>query len=138
MFSSQFMNQTYLDLLQEGSHIIKASPSEKDFNKMWRSFFGCSPEICVKIWALLKKHSFLPPMPKCRHLMWALLLLKTYAHDSASSALVGGCDLKTWRKYSWDYVSYIANLEPKVVSLLVLHIITHSCFVQNLNLYSIA
>ena len=110
------MDQHCRDLLDEGSKIISSCPKDKEFIKQWRSFFGCSPCISWMIWELLNKHSFLPPAPQCRHLLWALLLLKTYAHDSVSSALVGGCDVKTWRKHSWRYIEYISNLESKVVS----------------------
>ena len=110
------MDQAFLDLLDEGSKILGVSPQDKEFITKWQSFFGCSPEISMVIWALLKKHSLLPPAPQCRHLLWALLLLKTYAHDRVSCALVGRCDLKTWRKHSWNYIEHISNLEPKVVS----------------------
>ena len=112
----------FTDFVHEGSKIISSRPNDKEFIRNWRSFFGCSPEVCFQIWLLLKKHSFLPPRPKYCHFLWALLLLKTYSPDSVSCALVGGCDLKTWRKYSWSYIGYISELESKVVSLLVLHI----------------
>ena len=132
------MNQMFRDLLDEGSKIINARPRDKEFNKEWRSFFGCSPQISMLIWVLLERHSLLPPSPQCRHLLWALLLLKTYAHDRQSCKLVGGCDLKTWRKHSWGYIEHISNLEAKVVSWLVLHINYALIFLyEKLNIHSI-
>ena len=123
------------NLLHEGSNIISATPNDKEFIRKWRSFYGFSPEVCFEIWVLLEKHSCLPPRPQYCHLLWALLLLKTYSTDSVSCALLNGCDLKTWYKYSWSYIDYIASLESKCLSLLVLHI--NCAFNQNLNIHSI-
>ena len=51
-----------------------------------------------------------------QHLLWALMLLKTYETEPGIASWVGGIDEKTLRKWAWVFIEEISFLEPEVVS----------------------
>lgn len=92
--------------------------SGKKYEERWRSHFGASPLVCSDVWHRLDPTS-LPAGSKVDHLLWALLLLKTYQTESVCCSLVGGVDEQTWRRWSWFFVDALSYLECDVVSTTV-------------------
>jgi len=84
--------------------------------KRFKSLFGTTPGICVHLWS--ETSVMLPNGAQFFHLLWGLLFLTVYANERVLSALVGGVDEKTFRKWQWAVVSSISLLKPEVVSLL--------------------
>ena len=68
--------------------------------------FGTSPYICFTLW----KRIAVPEGSSPKHLLWALMLLKTYAVQELLASLCG-VDEKTFRKWSWVFVNAISVLE---------------------------
>ena len=75
--------------------------------RLFRSFFGTSPQVCAILWDILSTQR--PPNSTPKHLLWGLLLLKQYNIESINAVLVGASE-KTFRKWSLIYVRLIANL----------------------------
>jgi len=59
----------------------------------------------------------LPPEGNIEHLLWALMFLKSYGKEKVMSALAGGVDPQTFRKWVWIFIEAISYLEDEVVSL---------------------
>jgi|SRR6056300_396050 len=76
--------------------------------------FGVSPDDCEIIWDLLITQDFLPRGGKPYHLLWALLFMKLYCAETIHAALTG-CDEKTFRKWSWEFVWALSYLQGHVV-----------------------
>ena len=62
---------------------------------------------------------------KPEHLLWAFVLLKSYAIEQVSVRLIGGKDVKTFCKWSWSLVTCISVLKNSVVSFLILLLLTY-------------
>jgi hypothetical protein len=90
----------------------RAERSDIIYDRMFRSFFGTSPEICSDLWTLL--HEVHPDGDNPIHLLYALLFLKSYNTEYQKSCTCG-CDPKTFRKWCWIYVELMGSLE--IVSL---------------------
>ena len=84
--------------------------------KRFKSLFGTTPGICLHLWT--KILDTLPNGAHFFHLLWGLLFLTVYSNERVLSALVGGVDEKTFRKWQWAVVSSISLLKPEVVSFL--------------------
>jgi hypothetical protein len=83
----------------------------------FRAMFGTRAEICSLLWDMIEPSDFtMGKGAKSCHLLWALMFLKLYATEATLSALAGGVDEKTFRKWSGRFVSAIADLTPEVVS----------------------
>lgn len=98
--------------LQEIRHIINVrQPKDRDF----RANFGVSLQTIVDVWVdgKFKKKT------KPKHILWALLFLKTYATEDRLSRQVQ-VDRKTFRKWLWPTIKSIADLHLSVVSLISL------------------
>ena len=96
------------------NHIVRINQTMKRreaSNRDFHSFFGASLETIVKIWDLCN----FPDKTQPKHMMWALLFLKTYASEENLSSLAGVTP-KTFRKWSWPCVAEIGNNMHKVVS----------------------
>ena len=79
--------------------------------RLFRSLFGCHPQLCVDIWKLCAWKQGTTP----KHLLWALLFLKTYGTEDVICSLAG-CSRKTFRRWLWPTVKSIADSKRKVVS----------------------
>ena len=79
----------------------------RDFHTM----FGSSPEICSLCWNLLD----IPPRGEPKHLLWALMLLKTYAKEKVLASLAQ-VDRRTYRHWAWLFIRRVAGLRPHIVS----------------------
>ena len=84
-------------------------------NRQFISFFGVSSNVCEKLWTLL-----LPKAPEELlpiHLLYGLLMLKTYATESVCCSIAGVSE-KTFRKWAWITIEALSNL--KVVSIFLI------------------
>lgn len=90
----------------------KSSTNSRNFTiRQYIGHFGCSPDVCTTLWELIPYQK--GGLPK--HLLWALLFLKTYNAEDVLSTMVG-TTRKTFRKWMWIYVIKIHKLKKKVVS----------------------
>ena len=85
---------------------------KKITRRQFKSTFGVSLEICYKIWKVCKPWE---KMVQYKHLLWALMLLKTYAAEHILAAAAGANE-KTYRKYVLSVLESIARAHGKVVS----------------------
>lgn len=92
----------------------RRTASKKDI-KRFRGAFGCSPDVCCKLWEMTNE--VLSPKATIEHLLWALLLIKVYAPESELIALCGNPDEKTFRHWAWAFVEAIADCHNEVVRL---------------------
>ena len=87
--------------------------SEKLADRRFRSLFGTSWEICADIWDGLVEIEH-PVLSKRGvqnyHLLWALMLMKTYQTESVLGGMCKGATEKTFRKWSWSFVTAVADL----------------------------
>ena len=104
----------------------KPGGSGKTLEARWRSHFGASSLICADVWEMLEPPS-LPAGSKLEHLLWALLLLKTYQTEAVCCSLAGGIDEQTWRERTWFFVDAVSQLESDVVSTIYLDVFDHAC-----------
>ena len=84
------------------------------------SLIGTSYSVCSELWNLMElsnKEGTKGAKPK--HLFWALLFLKCYCTEAILTRVVGGVDEKTFRKWTWLFVGSIAELKPRVVSVVI-------------------
>lgn len=72
-----------------------------------KELFGVSSLVSYSIWEAI--YPRLSDSSKPEHLLWALLFLKNYSSERTHSILAG-CDPKTFRKWSWEFVSHISEL----------------------------
>lgn len=87
----------------------------------FRSWFGTPPHVVAIVWAGLALTGWLRSVskPKPKHMLWALLFLKTYSTEPTLASRVGGVDEKTFRKWTWLYLEGIAGLASKAVSTFI-------------------
>jgi len=109
------------DVLRKAREIWNRDPhkqrsvqtEELDF----RQFFGCGVLVCLKLWNLLMTKNFLPSGGTIEHLLWSLMFLKTYGKQKVLCSLAGGVSVDTFWKWTWMFISAIAELENVVVSV---------------------
>ena len=109
--SEEFLQQGRI-MLGRSKKAVSAAEQQR-----FRAMFGTSPEICSLLWDHLDPPNSMPNEVKAFHLLWGLMFLKLYASEVVHCAIAGGVDEKTFRKWSWLFVSAIADLSPNVVSL---------------------
>lgn len=76
-------------------------------HRIFRAFFGTSPQVCEIVWDMLTTRR--PPNSTPKHLLWGLMMLKQYNIESINATLVGVTE-KTFRKWSLIYIRLIAHL----------------------------
>jgi hypothetical protein len=89
--------------------------AERTEMRRFRALFGCSPLVCSRAWSKLKRFKLLPKGGAPSNLLWALLMMKLYDSEVVHSA-IAGVDPKTFRKWSWEFIEALSNLDAKVVS----------------------
>ena len=82
---------------------------------MW-DLFGVGGMVALAAFAWLERTGLLPDGGTFVHLLWTLCFLKVYPTETPLSALCGGADPKTIRKYIWPFIFALANLEVHLVS----------------------
>ena len=85
-------------------------------DRRFRELFGCGPLVALKVWSMLLEESNEMTGADVVHMLWAMMFLKVYAKETTLSTMAGGVDEKTFRKWSWQFVSAISSLETTVVS----------------------
>ena len=85
-------------------------------DRRFREVFGCGVAVVLMIWQMLDPESTASAATSVSHMLWALMFLKVYAKESTLSAMAGGVDEKTFRRWAWAFVRAIASLEPYTVS----------------------
>jgi hypothetical protein len=95
--------------------------NQRDFDSRWHSHFYAEPEVCADVWSRLDVSDTDPYAPDDRiaepcHLLWCLLLLKTYNTEPVLSGLCGGIDEGTFSKWAWHFIEKVSYLEEEVVS----------------------
>jgi hypothetical protein len=115
-------NASAKDFRELGAEIMNRSMggSEGIFDTRWIAHFGAEPEVCVDVWSRLDEDDTLSgpddeAVFPC-HLLWALLFLKTYDTEPVLAGMCGA-DEDTLRKWAWDFVEKVSDLEDQVVSL---------------------
>ncbi|KAL7561027.1 hypothetical protein ACA910_000110 [Epithemia clementina (nom. ined.)] len=83
------------------------------FLDCWTCHFQAAPLVVAWAWQLITAE---PTEKRARpdHLLWALLLLKVYGKEVVFSGMCH-VDEDTFRKWSWYFVSRLADLEPEVI-----------------------
>ena len=107
-------------------------------DRRFRELFGCGPRVALIVWRRLVRQDLIPYKERLVHLLWALMHLKIYGKEAEMCSLAGGVSEKTFRKWTWPFVSAIADLEPYVVSsfcllflfLFHVHLTFHFSFFQ--------
>ena len=79
-------------------------PSQKTCNIRFRALFGVTPKVCNRAWYLMRRDA------RLFLLFWALLFLKTHGLEHVNSVICG-VDAKNFRKWSWKFVRYLANID---------------------------
>ena len=94
-------------------------------DKLFREFFGCSAKVALFTWKTMEHIDFVPSGGKMEHLMWALFFLKQYPVEGVACGAVGASrgkvDPKTYRKWVKPFITAISDLEPFVVSSLLVY-----------------
>lgn len=93
---------------QLGYQICRNSLNNSVGERRFTSLFGTSPAMCSLMWGMLLED--LPEGGKPKHLLWALIFLKTYGTEHVMRACIGA-DEKISRKWIWQFVEAIANLD---------------------------
>jgi hypothetical protein len=109
-----------------GVPFSRKTHQEKD--KSFKEHFGCRSLVVVKAWELMQQYTakvFAPDEFSMKHLLWALMFLKTYSVEGIRSTLASGGtgqrpNEKIVRDWCWIALECLANLEPYVVSILLL------------------
>ena len=113
---------TFKDLMID---ILQMQPNQLysgTLNRRFIALFGVLPKVIAKVWELLEEWEILEQLQegfKKVHLCWAFIYMKVYANETAMRQMVGGNpDEKTLRKWIWEFLEAISELEPHLVSVL--------------------
>ena len=105
-----------------GAQILKKYPLDTvTFKRLWKNKFGATPVVCCVLWDRLEEaRQQMPSNHQPKHLLWSLMLLRTYADETdlvkdASGDDGGRVDPKTFRKWGWLFIQCIAFLEASVI-----------------------
>lgn len=88
----------------------------------YKAHFGVSPLVTKAIWMLLFQHNILPKGGLPVHLLWSLMFLKIYS-SAKVLASIAGCSVKTYSKWTWQFVKSIAKLKGHVVGVIYIYIL---------------
>jgi hypothetical protein len=127
-------NVTNTEFEELGAELMiesQVATSQRDFDSRSQAHFCAEPEICADVWMRLNMDNADLDAPDDKiaepcHLLWALLLLKTYKTESVLAGLCGGVDEDTFRKWAWHFIEKVSYLEHEVVSCLFLWILSYS------------
>ena len=122
------MKNFYPTFVAEGAKMMNRKNPHKvrhtdNFDREFRTLFGCSPVVCATIWVKCKfeKKGVLP-----KHLLWTLMFLKLYETERVHITIAGMSDRQVFREKVWPIIAEIAALRKFVVSfqksfLILLH-----------------
>ena len=92
--------------------------SERTRLERYKELFGVTPLKAYLVWtyAVLENgYGNDPHQFEKKHLLWALMFMKTYDRTNNLAARVG-CDPKTFRKWVWKMIGVLSDLSGDVVS----------------------
>ena len=96
----------------------------KDQDKRVRALFGAPLNIIADIWNMIwkklsneEKKALQDDGVEFKHLLYALVFLKIYSTEEAHCSICDWPSGRTFRKWSWYFVSKIAELEIDVIKL---------------------
>ena len=93
--------------------LLPGSPEDTRF----RGTFGVLADVATQAWGMMEELNLLPTNPFLCHYLWALAFMCLYPkNDKALSRLLGNVDSKTIRKYIWQYIDSLFELNLHVVS----------------------
>ena len=75
-------------------------------DQRYRGLFGVSDVVTSDLWQMVPSTDGGTP----KHLLWGLLFLKNYNNEYLHATAVG-CDEKTFRKWSKQYVLYLFQIQ---------------------------
>ena len=101
----------------------------------FRSQFGVSWFVCSNVWQLLEMN-FPNRKREPKHLLWGLMFLKVYGSEKTHSS-IAGCDVKTFRKWAWNVLQDISNLETIVVRVRKILLCSFACHPEKLKNFSL-
>lgn len=91
-------------IMRREADLSRSTGSRKVFLRRFKGFFGAPPVVVSAMWRRLTYPERALPC----HLLWAFLLLKSYANEHQCAALCA-VDEKTFRKWSWLFVRSMAR-----------------------------
>jgi len=91
-------------------------------DRHFRECFGCGANVVLKLWQMLEDKDLMPTKGTLEHLLRALMFMKVYPTEYIFASLTGKLDPKTNRLWNWKIISAIADLEPYLVSNLVIYL----------------
>lgn len=97
---------------------LKRHEGKKKLEQKFRGSFGVSSDVASQLWEYLFKFAAInkkKTMPK--HMLWALLFMKSYATENILMQIVG-CSEKTFRFWVWHVIASISGLYDYIVSCL--------------------
>jgi hypothetical protein len=100
------------------SIIGRSVKSKKLARDRFASSYGTEPLIVAIVWDMMKnsnKNSIPDNKPYPKHLLWALMFLKSYDTEMNIASRLR-VDEKTYRKWLWIILPWIATLKREVVS----------------------
>lgn len=95
--------------------------------RSFKARFGCSPDVCSVLWEMMSIRRTKPRNMTPKHLLWALLFMKTYNSETMLSGLLD-VERKTFRKWIWLVIRQIQRLKRKVVSVILVCVSNFVCF----------
>ena len=95
-----------------GRSVQGKSLSHESRERHFWALFGVGPCACSDLWRLCEFSQETKP----KHLLWALLFLKTYATEAVLCTLAG-TTRKTLRKWIWRIIFSMDNKKGSVVSV---------------------
>lgn len=115
---------SHRDFEELGSSIMRrrGKKQREGSGKCWKrrfiALFGMEPVHVAILWTMLVGSGWLEYSgsrgSNPEHLLWALLFLKCYSTEELHAAQVGVCE-KTFREWTWFYLTGIAKLDKKIV-----------------------
>jgi hypothetical protein len=88
------------------------------FERRFRAHFGVSSFVASQCWELLvqQEHQDLTELHSIDRYLWALMLLMNYDTEEVNCTKASGVDEQTFRRWAWDFVERVAELESVVES----------------------
>ena len=111
---------SFLKLGQSFSEAARSDRSHATQNQRFKALCGVHPTVCAIVWGELKQSMLVEDACKPKHLLWALIFLKTYTTKS-SLAVAMGVDEKTLLKWIFIIIYAISDLEDDWVGAFLVH-----------------
>jgi len=96
-----------------GERILGRCHAGREVGRTFIALFGLRPFTIFKLWRLIVEESGRDFHFSPKHLMWALLFLRTYAKEEMLATLVGVTE-KTFRRWVWLIVGKLAAIDSLV------------------------